>query len=194
MARSTLSVIIEDLRGMTDAGPADYNVGTAVYWDDNQLQTVLDRHRRDFRHIKLDMSEDWVGGGSVQYRDYYSPVQNIEQTDGGTAVFWIEDSTGANVGTANWTADYRTGLLTFTANQAGTVYYATGRSYNLHAAAADVWRMKAANVAKYYDINTDNHGLSRSQMHRQFIEMANYYLNQAPAKTVSVQRGDLCDG
>lgn len=191
MSRSTLSAVIEDLRGMTDAGPADYNVGTAVYWDDNQLTAVLDRHRKDFWREQLQSVTDWVGGGSVQYREYRSQHINLEQTDGGTATFFVEDTTGANVGMASWSADYRTGVITFTADTHGTVYYLTGRSYDLNAAAADVWRMKAANVAKYYDFSTDNHSLSRSQMHRQFLQQAQYYSSLAPAKTISVTRGDL---
>lgn len=191
MSRSTLSAVIEDLRGMTDAGPADYNIGTAVYWDDNQLTAVLDRHRCDFHHEQLQSVTDWVGGGTVQYREYRSQHTNLEQTDGGTALFFVEDSTGANVGTAAWSADYKAGVITFTADTYGTAYFLTGRAYDLNAAAADVWRMKAANVAKYYDFSTDNHSLSRSQMHRQFLEQAQYYTNMAPARTISVVRGDL---
>ncbi len=191
MSRSTLSAVIDDLRGMTDAGPADYNVGTAVYWDDNQLAAVLDRHRRDFFREQLQSVTDWVGGGSVQYREYRSQHRSLEQTDGGTALFIVEDTTGANMGTATWSADYRTGVITFAADTHGTVYYLTGRAYDLNAAAADVWRMKAANVAKYYDFSTDNHSLSRSQMHRQFMDQAQYYSGLTPAKSIGVTRGDL---
>ena len=49
----------------------------------------------------------------------------------------VEDSDGDIIGTANWTADYARGLISFTADQAGTTYFVTGRTYDLNAAAAD---------------------------------------------------------
>lgn len=176
---------------MTDAGTADYAIGTATYWDADQLQKVLDRHRVDLRHVPLQALERWTGGGSVGWFEYQAPAGNLEATDGGTAVFVIQDSTGGTAGTAAWMADYRLGLVTFAADQGGTAYYLTARTYNLNAAAADVWRAKAANVAALFDFSTDNHSVSRSQMSRQFLDMARYYDSQQGAQTVSVIRGDL---
>jgi len=41
--------LITELRGMAEAGTADYSIigsaGTTNYWDDGQLQNVLDVHR-----------------------------------------------------------------------------------------------------------------------------------------------------
>ena len=192
MARSTLSALIDELRGLTDAGPADYNVGTAVFWDDNQLQLVLDRHRRDIFREYLQVVPDLVGGGSVQYTQYRSQYDNLEQTDGGTAVLFVEDAAGVNIGTATWSADYKQGIVTFAADTRGTAYYMTARTFDLFAAAADVWRVKAGAYAKYYDFSTDNHSMSRSQWHNQCLAMAKYYDGQKAIRTIEIVRGDLC--
>lgn len=189
MARSTLASLIDQLRGMTDAAHAEYNIGTAVYWDADQLQTVLDRHRQDLRRVPLH-SEPTYNGGTAAFYDYFAPVGSFEQTDGGTAVFVVEDATGADQGTATYSADYMRGLVTFAANTLGTAYYLTARTYDLPAAAADVWRMKAANVAKYYDFSTDNHSLSRSQLQKQFLTMAEYYAGQSAPQVVTMYRSD----
>ena len=42
-ARTGMSDIISTVRGMCNAGTADYTAGTAVYWTDDQLQGYLDR-------------------------------------------------------------------------------------------------------------------------------------------------------
>lgn len=174
-ARTGLNDLILQLRGMVNAGTADYAIGTANYWDGDHLQEVLDRHRQEVYHEQLTLVPKYTAGGSVNYFDYQSSFRNFEQTTGGTAVFVVEDSTGADSGTANWSADYARGLISFTSNQAGTVYYLTGRSYNLNGAAADIWRMKAAAVADQFDFSTDNHSMSRSQRIKNYLNMAAMY-------------------
>lgn len=48
-------------------------------------------------------------------------------------------------------------------------------TYDLRIAASRGWRLKAARVAADYDLNTDGHGMTRSQMIDQFIKMADAY-------------------
>jgi hypothetical protein len=48
-------------------------------------------------------------------------------------------------------------------------------TYNLNVAAARGWRMKAARVAADYDLDVDQKGLTRSQMIKQMLQMANEY-------------------
>jgi hypothetical protein len=192
MARSGLSDLFLQVRAMTDAGTADYTQtgGTAVYWDDNQLQIVLDRHRTDITFEPLQMVPKRVGGGTVQYLEYRSEYANFEQTTGGTAIFIVEDSTGTDSGTANWSADYARGVVTFGSDQAGTAYYLTGRSYDLNAAAADIWRTKAAQASKRFDFSSDNHSVSRSQLMKNALEMASYYEGKASVAVTTLYRSD----
>jgi hypothetical protein len=196
MARSTLSDLIEIVRGYVNAGTADYTIGTASYWDNDQIQRVLDRHRRDVRREPMIKVQKYVGGGSVQWYEYLSRYRNYEQTDGGSAIFIVEDGLGADIGTANWSADYLLGQVTFTANTGGTSYYLTGRTYDLYSAAADIWRQKASQVAassSSFDWSTDNMSMKRSQVVSQAREMANYYAGLAEPMTVQVYRSDVND-
>jgi hypothetical protein len=133
-------------------------------------------------------------GGTLLYNEYRSSYGMFEQTTGGTAIFYVQDSTGATQGTALWNADYRRGVVTFGSNTAGTVYFVTGRSYDLDAAAAEVWRRKASHYAPTsFDFSTDNHSVSRSQVYKHCLEMAEYYRDMSGDAVQSVQmyRGDM---
>jgi len=128
MARSGLAQLIEIVRGYTDGGSADYSIGTVTYWSDDHLQVILDRHAQDVYHEQLVSVEKWVSGGSVQYFEYQRAYSNFEQTTGGTAIFIIEDGTGADIAGTLYTADYLRGRITFLSDTSGSTYYLTGRN------------------------------------------------------------------
>lgn len=186
-----MSNLIQQLRGLTDAEFGAWSLGTANYWDNDQVQLVLDRHRNSVQSEQLEIVPKYVSGGSVQYYEYRSRYRNFEATTGGTAVFVVEDSTGADVGTASYTPDYINGIINFGADQLGTVYYLTGYSYDMHGAAADLWRMKASHYAAAYDVKTDNQGLSRSQIITHCLKMAEVYENMAGVSVGYMERGDV---
>jgi len=192
MARSGLSHLYDVLRGRIEAGTADYTIGTANFWDDDHLEYVLDNNRTDFYHEQLGMIEKWVGG-TVQYLEYVSRYKNLEQTTGGTAVFYIEHGTGDDVGTANYSVDYFRGRITFGSDTQGSVLYLTGRSYDLDGAAAEIWKTKAGHAANMYDFSTDNHRFARSQYMDHCLKMANYYEQRAASstKTTVILRSDV---
>ena len=197
-ARTGLANLITELRGFVEAGTADYSIvgsgGTINYWDDDQLQNILDIHRTDIVFEQLQSYPYQVAGGSLSWTDYRSSYGYFEATTGGTAIFYVQDSTGAVSGTANYTADYRRGALTFGTNQAGSVFYLTGRSYDLDASAADVWRRKAAHYAPTsFDFSTDNHSISRSQVYKHCLEMAEHFEGKSASavETVQMFRSDL---
>lgn len=194
MARTGMASLITELRGMTEAGTAEYTVAGSSYWTDNQLQDVLDLHREDVIFEQLQMYPVHVAGGSLSYKDFRSSYGFYEATTGGTSIFYVQDSTGSAIGTANYTPDYRRGQLEFSSDQAGTVYYLTGRSYDLHAAAADVWRKKAAHYAPTsFDFSTDNHSIKRSLVYDHCLQMAEFFESQGGNSIESVQlwRGDM---
>ena len=98
--------------------------------------------------------------------------------------FNVQDLTGGSA--PAYTADYISGIITFTADTAGSAYMLTARSYDINAAAADIWRGKAANAAKYFDFQTDNHRVSKSQLYKQFMDMAQHYEAQSDTQSFSV--------
>jgi hypothetical protein len=194
MARSTMATLIAELRGFADVGSDDYTSGGIQWWTDNQLQTVLDSHRTDIHREQLAINPEYVGG-SLQYKEYVSQYRNFEQTSGGTAIFVLEDSAGNDRSSSAYSVDYLRGVATFSADTGGTLYYLTGRSYDLNASAAEVWRKKAGYFsASGFDFSTDNMSVKRSQKTQHALEMAKYYEGMAQPTQVSFDRGDLVPG
>ena len=191
MARSTMSNLIEQLRGMAHAAQSDYTIGAVDYWSDDQLQQVLDRHRTEIYRRMLTPYPKVISGGSLEWYEYRSGLQNLERTSGGTALFIVEDSTGADAGTALWSADYNTGIVTFASDTNGTEYYLTGRTYNMNAAAAEVWGQKIGHYAASVDFSTDNMSVRRGQLLTNARDMYNHFVTQAGPQTSNAQRSDL---
>jgi hypothetical protein len=151
------------VRALTYAGTAEYTLGTANYWDDNQIEQVLDRHRQDLVRHKLSREPNYIGGGSVIYTRLRSAYGFLETPASGTAVFVIEDSVGDNRSTANYTADYQLGIFDFDADTGGTALYLTARSYDIYGAAAELLDSWAARESRCFDFSTDGQSFSLSQ-------------------------------
>lgn len=168
-ARSTCNHLIAELRMMGDVTTSDFTVGVTTWWSDAHLQDVLDRNREYINYAYVEPIPSVAPSGTYTYTLYPSMRENWE--DGVV----VQDQEGGTIGTAAYTIDLATGLLTFGTNTAGSARYVTGYTYNLNAAAADVWDKKAARYASRYDVSTDNHSLKRSQMVAQAREQARYF-------------------
>lgn len=192
MARTTLAQLRNELRGLTEAGTADYTLGTISFWDDDQMDTVLDRHREDFIFESLIPYPVQVAGGSTDYFEYRTERGNFEQTNGGTAIFYVQDASGSVVGTASYSADYLRGIVTFTTDTSGSSRFFTGRSYDLNASAADIWRKKAAHYFSTFSFATDNHRVDRQQIYDHCIQMAESFeaMSQDSVMTIDMWRSD----
>lgn len=192
MARTTLAELRGILRGMVQAGTADYTLGTASYWDDDQLDLVLDRHREDYIHAQMTPKPIVGVGGTSLWYEYETEVTNIETTSGGSAIFYIQDGTGATVGTAEYSADYLRGVVEFNADKGGSVFYWNGRAYDLNAAAADIWRKKAGYYSTAFNFSTDNHKVDREVIYKHCVEMAETFdaMSQDSITTAQVWRND----
>lgn len=184
-ARTGMAEIINHVRALTNAGTADYTIASVTYWSDDETQRILDDHRVDFYRQPLGKIQQYEGG-AVVCKVYDAGFGFIESGD----VFELEDSVGNTVGTALYTLDARRGKITFASDTGGSIYYITGRTYQTNIAAADIWRMKAANVAAYYDFSTDNHKMSRSQMMKHCLDMASHFEAQEGAMVVDMYRSD----
>ena len=189
--RATMLSLIRTLRGMTDAGTADYTIAGVGYWNDDHLLNVLDRYRTDVYREQLTPIEKHAGSGTISYYNHLSEYRNFEQTSGGTAIFWLETSDGTDIGTASYTMDYGNGIATFSADTSGTVYYLTGRSFDLNRAAADVWRQKAAHYAGMFSFSTDNHRVDKGQLIKSAMQMANVYDGMSGPTVSTMYRSDV---
>lgn len=189
-SRTTMAELIAELRAMTNAGSNDYTVGGIPFWTDKQMQTALDRYRREVVEEQL-VYLDENNGGTINITRYYSRHGNYEQTSGGTAIFVVRDSGYNVVGSASYTPDYLRGEVIFTTNTSGSAYYLTGRSYDLNAAAADVWDKKASQaMAASYSWSTDNMRVDKTGMRKEAAEMARYYRSLAGPISIDMERGD----
>ncbi len=189
--RTGMQTLIDTVRGYANAGTAEWTIETEssyiTYWSDIEIQRVLDRHRIDIVHESMDPVLSY-SGGSVVYLTYDLNYGNIES---GTAVFKIEDVSGTISG---WTMDYARGIATFATNTSGSAYYWTGNTYDLYGAAADIWRMKAANVARLVNFSTDGHSVNRGELRKTYLEMADYFAGMSPygsAYSVKMTRDDV---
>jgi hypothetical protein len=182
--------LIRRLRGMTQAGTADYSVAGITWWSDDHLQEVLDLHRVDLNYVPL-VSEREYSGGTALYYDYYAPLGNLEETNSGAAYFAIEDSDGDDVADTLYSMDYLRGRVRFHADQGGTAYYIRGRSYNLNSAAADIWRQKMGWRADFVTFRADDQQFNQSDWFKHCAEMAAYFDRQGGASQSTLGRLDL---
>ena len=191
MARTGMQTLIDTVRGYANAAPDEWTISTDTslieYWSDEEIERVLDRHKTEYIHEQMNAYPTY-SGGSIVYLQYHTGVRNIES---GTAVFKIEDSAGTVSG---YTVDYARGIVTFSTDQNGKAFYWSGFAYDLDAAAADIWRMKAAHATELVDFSTDGHSVKRSQQAQQYLTMAGYYQQRSASEgvvTAKIVRDDL---
>ena len=191
MARAGMQTLIDTVRGFANAAPDEWEVSTdssiTTYWSDEEIERVLDRHKVEYIHAPLEPVISYSGGSAVvmQYRLGATDIES------GTAVFKVEDTAGTVSG---YSVDYARGVVTFTADQSGKSFWWSGFAYDLNAAAADIWRMKASHVANLVDFSTDGHSVKRSQQAKQYLDMAGYYQNRSVSEgvtTAKIVRDDL---
>jgi len=190
MSRTGMNDLIGQVRAFCNLGTNDYVLGTATYWSDDHVQTVLDRHKVTVIEDELLEIPNTVAGGSVEYKVFHSHFGNFEQTSGGTTIFFIEDATGANIGTSQYSVDYANGIVTFGADQMGSSRYLSGFSYDIFNAAADVWRMKAGAFGEAVDFKTDNMSVNRGSLIKNALSMASQYAAMGNAKVIDMTRDD----
>ena len=187
MARSGMTNLIDRLRGLSNAGTAQYTAGTITYWTDNHLQDALDRHHT----WVIEENLTWVTqniGGTAQYLTAYQRYKNFEEAESGTTRWQVRTAEGTAEGTANYTADYVQGRITWSTDQGGTTYMvATGYSYDLYAAAVDVLEHKLAYIDLWYDFSADNQEFNRSQVKDNLTDLIATYRKRmginAPGKS-----------
>ena len=187
-AREGMLDLIQQVRGMCDIGPDEYEIAGVQWWNDAQIQTVMDKHRIDVTREALDSAASYSDMGVYQTLEYKSDYRFFES---GTAYFRVQSGAFVTEGTAGYTADYNNGIVTFNADTGGSVMYLTARAYNLDAAAVEIWRMKAANAARMYDFATDNHDMKRSQYMAHCQSMVKYYQAQMGVGSGELLRSDL---
>lgn len=188
-ARSGMVDILAELRGMTETNANDYTISNQVFWTDKQLQDILDRHALEIEYEPMILVPSRKAGG-YSYTDYYVNHKWLEQDATGIGAFKIQDINGGTVSAALYSVDYALGEVTFITDQGSTIpYYVTCISYDINAAAAEVWHKKSGHYASAYDFSTDNHSMKRSQLMVQAQQMASYYLGLSNEGALNIPLG-----
>lgn len=179
MARAGMASIITDLRRMGAAGTADISVAGVDYFSDDQLQDVLDGQRRE-------ISEVLTPSDAMRYYFETRPVERAATA----GAFQVLDAAGSAVGTAEYSVNYPAREITFVDDQHGAQFTLKARTFDMPAAAAEVWESKAAAWAAEFDVTTDNHNVKRSQKikHAQMMA-AQYHLESEKAAELAQGQG-----
>lgn len=178
-ARTGMAPLIAELRAMTQSGTADYTIAGSAYFSDDEMQKYLDRTRLLTRMLPLDPVPVRVGA-FTQYLDY-SIVQSLgywfeQDTGDSTSGFFVKDGYGNVMANGtDYTINYDAMLVTFVHDTKGSAYLLDARTYDLYAAAAKVWREKAAFEGRSIDFKSDNHDIRASQRRDYCLKMAEEY-------------------
>lgn len=187
-ARTDMSDLILKLRQYTNAGTADYTLGSVTFWSDDQLQDELDKTRSKVNFQPMQAVPVYGVGGSVTYTEYLTGLHNWEKSP----IVQNEGGTTLTAGTAagQYSFDDNIGIVTFVDNTDGHTRYITGNVYNVESAASKVWEQKAAYYANQFDFSTDNHSIKRSQIAMQCEKMAKLYASRAGISQIEMVRSD----
>lgn len=157
-ARMSMASLITRLR-MLIHDPA----GSAQQFTDDELQAVLDSHRRSTRYAELTPVETITSGGSTQYLEYSAGVGDWEEDEILTNGSWATLTPATN--------DRVVGRWTFSAHQAAPVLI-TGKYYDLAGAAGELWETKAAALASTFSFSADGASYQRNQQYEHALAQA----------------------
>lgn len=183
MARAGMSNLLTRLRREVD------DAGTAT-WTDDELQDMFDGCRVEFYDEKL-IAEPVAVDGDEVYVYYRSAWSDLEEAPSGSDAWRVYDASGSAIGTADYSVNYRAGVITFAADQGGSARYLHGRSYDLACAAAEAWSERAAGEAGGYDFTADGGKFTRSQWFKHCREMADYFTSRQRITVATIVRSDV---
>jgi hypothetical protein len=175
--RATMSALIAQVRVLIN----DAAGGSQVF-DDQTIQDVLDLSRQDVTYVRLRPSPTFTGG-TISYLDYYAELGNWE----GDLVLKQYLSTTVTPATS----ELIVGHWTFATSTLPPVYIATGKTYDVYRAAADLLERMAARWVLSYGITVDGQNLQRNQVTTALQALARTYRAQQRAHTIKAIRSDL---
>jgi hypothetical protein len=163
MARSTMADIIARCRVLI------HDAGTPPVFSDDEIQHHLDLHRQEVRWQALRAEPTFRPGIGVTYQDYYATLENWE----GDVV--LLDMSYADVTAQADVAELLPGHWHFPTQPSGVGLRATGKTYDLYAACADLLEAWAAAVSLDFDVVTGGDQLRRSQKFEALTRLADRY-------------------
>lgn len=179
--RTSMSEIIAQLRLLV------MEPGSTLL-SDQQVQDILDQHA--YRSVYEQTTPVFnVYSGTTEYKLFIAAHQYWENN----ATLHKGDFT--LIASAGYTADFKTGEFTFSASQILPVL-TYGTWFDINAAAADAWEMKAANYAAQFDFAVDGGNYSKSQQYTNAMAMVKKFrIKAASASGIGyLTRSDVIGG
>lgn len=164
MARESLADLITKLRRLIGD-----TAGASQVWSDDELQAFLDEQRQDYQDWALVRVPRLVSGVYV-YKDFWA--QN-RLGDWESDVV-IADLDGNAVTPDADTSEPLLGHWRFATSQTTTLYL-TGKTYDVHGAAAEVLKAWAAKEKLSFDFSTDNQSFKESQKAQMLLDLAKQF-------------------
>lgn len=178
--------------------------GNSQFFTDHDVQDRLDANRDDVRYEGLAIAPSIVNlastsnSASTIFADYYSKYgwwesDVVLQGQGPTGLPWIVLTPLTSellLDQAHW--QFETSVFT-----SGTVpgqlppVFATGKIYDVYAAAADLLTFWAAALSSAYNISVDGQSLQRSQLMTAKLTLADLYRRQSRPKIAKLVRRDV---
>jgi hypothetical protein len=185
-----MEFLLARLRALTNASASDYTVNNVSYFTDEQLLDELDATVQVYRAVPL-IPLPQRSGTTFVYLDYTIPdyvPRSLAEQDGGEAVWAVRDGQGNPV--ANYTVNYRSGVITFNADTGGAGYWLDCLAYDLNRAAAVVWRQKAGMESRSVDFSNGEHSMKASQRRDYCLQQAAEFERRAGIQMSTMYRSD----
>ena len=175
MARSTMAGLIARTRTLI-GDPT----GQALADDD--VQAALDLHRTERRFVPLQPQPTFLPDTTILYLDYYSDAQWWE--DG----VLLQDTSYATL--TPTTSETLVGHWAFATQPGGIAVRATGKTYDVYAAAADLLEAWAAQVKMDFAFTYGRSQYQRDQKFRMMLDLARQYRGQALPASGTLAQND----
>lgn len=167
--RPTMRTLVDNLRQITAASTGDL-YGGVEYWTDEQLEAILDKHRKLAPTIPVTAIEMYESGSpSWRFFSFHKPDWAIFEPNG-----VLGDEYG-NAPDPAPTIDYSSGIVEFAQNPAKKQYLLRAWVYDLNMAASEVWEVKAAQRFDWVDHKGGHHFFKDSQTPQFCADRAAYY-------------------
>lgn len=198
--RSTMTDLIAKVRLMI-ADPA----GASQQFADQDIQDKLDELRDDVWYEPLRMAPAIVNAASTNnvpsmiFADYYSDFGwwesdvTLQGNSTSTHAAWVV-LTPVNMELLLSNAHFQFETAIFTSGTFPGQYppvWATGKSYDIYAASADLLEFWAATLAGKYDIVANGQNLKRSQLLQAKLTLASQYRMRARPRRAMMVRRDV---
>ena len=186
-ARPGMERIILEIRAHTDTHENEVEVNGVIYWTDDQIQQVLDNHRKDVRGLQLTAFSEYENGSTV-YKRYYFPNElgRWVERDDTPDTFSVVD--GVGVAAPEHTIDYDGRLVIFSNTTLGREYFIRARVFDTSSAIADIWLMKAGQRAELINWRAGGQNLQEDEEYQHCMEQYRLYSGLLGIHSIRLKR------